>query len=147
MGNDYISEYNQFIYTINLKKPIFLSVIKTLWPTFLATFVAILALLLQPTASARFDLPIGSIFAIVANKFTITSSVQDAVQFGFSDIVQLLSGGIILITIIESIFVYKSYEIDSYYKIKTKRLDAQTAAFLILAYLITILFLAYYYSK
>jgi hypothetical protein len=63
------------------------------------------------------------------------------VQFGFSDIVQLLSGGIILITIIESIFVYKSYEIDSYYKIKTKRLDAQTAAFLILAYLITILFL------
>ncbi len=147
LGNDYLSEYNQFIYTINIKKPIFLSVIKTLWPTFLATFVAILSLLLQPTASARFDLPIGSIFAIVANKFTITSSVQDAVQFGFSDIVQLLSGGIILITIIESIFVHKSYEIDSYYKIKTKRLDTQTAVFLILAYLITILSLAYYYSR
>ena len=146
LGNDYISEYNQFIYTINLSKPIFLSVIKTLWPTFLATFVSILALLLQPTASARFDLPIGSIFAIVANKFTITSSVQDAVQFGFSDIVQLLSGGIIIITLIESIFAYKALNSNENVKAKIERLDTKTAACLVGVYLLLVGLLAVYYS-
>ncbi len=146
LGSNYISEYNQFIYTINLKKPIFLSVIKTLWPTFLATFVSILALLLQPTASARFDLPIGSIFAIVANKFTITSSVQDAVQFGFSDIVQLLSGAIILITLIESIFAYRSLNSNENLKNKIQRLDINTAVYLVGSYLITVSILAIYYS-
>jgi hypothetical protein len=146
LGSNYISEYNQFIYTINLKKPIFLSVIKTLWPTFLATFVSILALLLQPTASARFDLPIGSIFAIVANKFTITSSVQDAVQFGFSDIVQLLSGGIILITLIESIFAYKALNSNENVKAKIERLDTKTAVCLVGVYLLFVGILAAYYS-
>lgn len=109
-GGPYVSEYSQFRYVIDLRKPVVTSIVKSLWPTFLATIVAILALYLKPGSGARFDLAIGAIFAIVANKFTITSSVQDAVQFGYSDVIQILSAAIVVLTLAESIWAVRQEE-------------------------------------
>lgn len=109
-GGRYESRYSQFRYVIELEKPVMTSIVKSLWPTFLATIVAILALYLKPGSGARFDLAIGAIFAIVANKFTITSSVQDAVQFGYSDVIQILSAAIVVLTLAESIWAVRQEE-------------------------------------
>jgi hypothetical protein len=76
---NFISKYTQFQYGLSLRKPILLSIVKSLWPTFIATMVAILALFLSPNMDSRFGLGIGALFAIVANKLSITSGVQDAV--------------------------------------------------------------------
>lgn len=109
-GGRFESRYSQFRYVIELEKPVITSIVKSLWPTFLATIVAILALYLKPGSGARFDLAIGAIFAIVANKFTITSSVQDAVQFGYSDVIQILSAAIVVLTLAESIWAVRQEE-------------------------------------
>jgi hypothetical protein len=140
-GGNYTSKYSQFQYVIDLQKPIFTSIVKSLWPTFLATFVAILALFLNPKAGARFDLAIGAIFAIVANKFTITSSVQDAVQFGYSDIVQIISATVVVLTLAESVWAVRQDEHGRTYEGFIRRIDIRFGAAILTTYVTVVLVL------
>ena len=144
-GGYYVSEYSQFRYVIDLRKPVLTSIVKSLWPTFLATIVAILALYLKPGSGARFDLAIGAIFAIVANKFTITSSIQDAVQFGYSDVIQILSAAIVVLTIAESIWAVRQEERGIRYEDKIRKTDIRFGAVLFGAYLLLVVGLIYFY--
>ena len=134
-GGRVVSRYSQFRYVIDLEKPIATSILKSLWPTFLATIVAILALFLHPGSGARFDLAIGAIFAIVANKFTITSSIQDAVQFGYSDVVQIVSASVVAIMLAESIWAARKAFDGSLEARKIHRIDFRCAFILLLVYI------------
>jgi hypothetical protein len=138
-GGPYVSRYSQFRYVIELQKPVVTSIIKSLWPTFLATIVAILALLLSPGSGARFDLAIGAIFAIVANKFTITSSVQDAVQFGYSDVIQILSAGIVVLTLAESIWAVRREQMGVSHADSIRKVDVRFGGIIFIAYVISVI--------
>lgn len=144
-GGPYVSRYSQFRYVIDLEKPVLTSIVKSLWPTFLATVVAILALFLKPGSGARFDLAIGAIFAIVANKFTITSSVQDAVQFGYSDIVQVLSAGVVVLTLAESVWAVRQEEKGRAYESQIRKADIRFGAAVFAGYIIIVLALLPFY--
>lgn len=137
-GGPYVSRYSQFRYVIELRKPVVTSIIKSLWPTFLATIVAILALLLSPGSGARFDLAIGAIFAIVANKFTITSSVQDAVQFGYSDVIQILSAGIVVLTLAESIWAVRREQAGVGHANSIRKVDVRFGGIIFIVYVILV---------
>ncbi len=137
-GGSYVSQYSQFRYVIELRKPVITSIIKSLWPTFLATIVAILALLLSPGSGARFDLAIGAIFAIVANKFTITSSVQDAVQFGYSDVIQILSAGIVVLTLAESIWAVRREQMGVSHANSIRKVDVRFGGIILVAYVVLV---------
>ena len=137
-GGPYVSRYSQFRYVIELQKPVVTSIIKSLWPTFLATIVAILALLLSPGSGARFDLAIGAIFAIVANKFTITSSVQDAVQFGYSDVIQILSAAIVVLTLAESIWAVRQEQRGGRYENSIRKVDVRFGVIIFAAYVVLV---------
>lgn len=144
-GGPYVSEYSQFRYVIDLRKPMFTSIVKSLWPTFLATIVAILALYLKPGSGARFDLAIGAIFAIVANKFTITSSVQDAVQFGYSDVIQILSAAIVVLTLAESIWAVRQEDRGIEYESTIRRTDIRFGGVIFVIYLVLVMALLPFY--
>ena len=138
-GGHVESNYSQFQYIIDLNKPVLTSILKSLWPTFLATLVAILALFLNPKAGSRFDLAIGAIFAIVANKFTITSSVQDVVQFGYSDIVQILSAVVVVLTLAESVWAARQDEQGLTYDGFIRKVDIRFGAAIFAAYVLIVL--------
>jgi hypothetical protein len=123
----------------------FTSIVKSLWPTFLATIVAILALYLKPGSGARFDLAIGAIFAIVANKFTITSSVQDAVQFGYSDVIQILSAAIVVLTLAESIWAVRQEDRGIEYESTIRRTDIRFGGVIFVIYLVLVMALLPFY--
>ena len=146
-GGPCISNYSQFQFIIELRKPVFTSIVKSLWPTFLATFVAILALFLNPKASARFDLAIGAIFAIVANKFTITSSIQDAVQFGYSDIIQIISASIVILTLAESVWAVRQDQRGRAYDGFIRKIDIRFGIGIFVTYAIVVLALLPFFKK
>ena len=135
---DFVSQYTQFQYAHYLQKPLFLSTVKSLWPTFMATFVALAALFLSPRSDSRFALCVGALFAIVANKVSITSGVQDAVQFGFADIVQLVSGGIVLFAILESVLVCRMWDAGRSCNGLFRRFDAFLPPALFMSYLLIV---------
>jgi hypothetical protein len=137
-GGPYESYYSQFRYVIDLAKPVTTSIIKSLWPTLLATLVAILALFLNPRSDARFELAIGAIFAIVFNKLSITSSVQDAVQFGYSDVVQIISAMVIALTLTESVWAARQAEKGIAYRSTIRKVDFRFAWALFIAYLLLV---------
>ena len=146
-GGTVVSNDSQFQYVIDLEKPVLTSILKSLWPTFLATLVAILALFLNPKAGARFDLAIGAIFAIVANKFTITSSVQDAVQFGYSDVVQILSAGVVVLTLAESVWAVRQDEQGKAYEGFIRKIDIRFGVAIFIGYALIVLALLPIFKK
>jgi hypothetical protein len=145
LASNHESKYTQFNYTIELRKPILLSLIKTLWPTLLAVLLAIIGLFLPAQSATRFEMGLGAVLAIAANKLAITSSVQDIAQFGFADLVQIVSGFVVFSMLLESVIAKRCFDRNAQYAGFFAKCDLRFAFALLAGYLlcIAVLTLAY----
>jgi len=144
-GRERSIDFSQFRFSFLLRKPIVLSVFKTLWATFLATLVALLVLFLKPS-TRRVGLSIGALFTAVAAKISIASGVQSMAQFGFTDAIQLVSGIIIFLSIAHSIWVCHRIETGKSCEEAARRDDLRGAGFLFITYIILVSALFGFYT-
>ena len=146
LPKDYVSRYTQFNYTIELRKPILLSLFKTLWPTLLAVMLAIIGLFLPAQSATRFEMGLGAVLAIAANKLAITSSVQDIAEFGFVDLVQIVSGFVVFSMLLESVIAKRCFDRNTEYTGFFAKCDIRFAFALLAGYLLCVAMLVLAYT-
>ncbi len=99
------SVYSRFIFQIDLRRPGMGFYFKLFWSLFLATVIALLAMLIDPIdLDPRFGLGVGAIFAAIASAYVISSSLPETNQYTLADKLNMLAVGIIFLSIVQSVF-------------------------------------------
>lgn len=100
-GNE--SSYSRYEHEIVIARPSVGYFFKLFGAVFISSLVAFLAFLVKPSdLDPRFGLGVGSIFAVVACAFVVSSQLPESSEFTLADYVNLISLGIILLTIVQS---------------------------------------------
>jgi hypothetical protein len=97
------SAYARFEQEIVIDRPSIGYFFKLFGAVFISSLVAFLAFLVKPNdLDPRFGLGVGSIFAVVACAFVVSSQLPESSEFTLADYVNLISLGTILLTIVQS---------------------------------------------
>lgn len=105
------SSYSRYVHSIELVRPGIGYFFKLYSAIFISTLVAFLAFLVKPTdLDPRFGLGVGAVFAVVACAFVISSQLPDTPDFALADRINLVSMGLIFLSIIQSAVSLALYE-------------------------------------
>ena len=99
------SVYSRFSYQVGLERPGLGYYFKLFWSLFLATIIALLAMLIDPIdLDPRFGLGVGAIFAAIASAYIISASLPETNQYTLADKLNMLAVGVIFSSIVQSVF-------------------------------------------
>jgi hypothetical protein len=98
------SIYSRFVFEVSLTRPGAGYFFKLFWSLFLATIIALLALLIDPIdLDPRFGLGVGAIFAAIASAYVISSALPETNQYTLADKMNMLAVAVIFLSIVESV--------------------------------------------
>lgn len=105
------SSYSRFSFQVDLVRPGLGYFFKLFWSLFLATVIALLAMLIDPIdLDPRFGLGVGAIFAAIASAYVISSALPETNQFTLADKMNMLAIGIIFLSILQSVFSLRMWK-------------------------------------
>jgi hypothetical protein len=117
--------YSRCEFALNIERPGFGYTLKLMWGMWLSALVALLALFIKPiNVDPRFGLPVGAIFAAMANQYIVSSVLPDSATVTSADIAGMATIIVILIGVAESVASLWLYESDQV--TLSKRLDRFT---------------------
>jgi hypothetical protein len=123
--SDSESTYSRCEFALHVKRPGFGYTLKLVWGMWLSAVVALLALYIKPTnVDPRFGLPVGAIFAAMANQYIVSSALPDTATVTSADIAGMATIIVILIGVAESVFSLWLFENDQV--AHSKRVDRLT---------------------
>jgi hypothetical protein len=119
------SIYSRCEFALDIERPGFGYTLKLMWGMWLSALVALLALFIRPVnVDPRFGLPVGAIFAAMANQYILSSILPDSATVTSADIAGMATIIVILIGVAESVaslWLYEGEQIGP-----SKRLDRYT---------------------
>jgi hypothetical protein len=131
LPSDSESIYSRCEFALDIKRPGFGYTLKLMWGMWLSALVALLALFIKPVnVDPRFGLPVGAIFAAMANQYILSSILPDSATVTSADIAGMATIIVILIGVAESVTSLWLYEDEQV--ARSKRLDRYTI-FIVLA--------------
>lgn len=111
LPSDSESIYSRCEFTLNIERPGFGYTLKLMWGMWLSALVALLALFIKPVhVDPRFGLPVGAIFAAMANQYIVSSVLPDSATVTSADIAGMATIIVILIGVAESVASLWLYE-------------------------------------
>jgi hypothetical protein len=111
--SDSESVYSRCEFALNVKRPGFGYTLKLMWGMWLSAIVALLAMYIKPiNVDPRFGLPVGAIFAAMANQYIVTSALPESSTVAAADIAGMATIIVILIGVAESVFSLWLFEND-----------------------------------
>jgi hypothetical protein len=111
LPSDSESIYSRCELALNNGRPGFGYTLKLMWGMWLSALVALLALFIKPTnVDPRFGLPVGAIFAAMANQYILSSVLPDSATVTSADIVGMATIIVILVGVAESVVSLWLYE-------------------------------------
>jgi hypothetical protein len=127
------SIYSRCEFALNIQRPGFGYTLKLMWGMWLSALVALLALFIKPVnVDPRFGLPVGAIFAAMANQYIVASVLPDSATVTSADIAGMATIIVILIGVAESVGSLWLYESD--HVALSKRLDRCTTIAVLCGY-------------
>jgi hypothetical protein len=129
------SEYSTFKVKVGIRRDVF----GLFWKIFLGMYVAFLIAFIcffihSDSIDSRFGLGVGSLFAVIGNKYIIDSSLPETTSFTLVDTLHGITLLFVFITVTSSVYALKLIKTD---KIKqANRFDRVMAAVVLLAYII-----------
>jgi hypothetical protein len=125
LPSDSVSIYSRCEFAVNIERTGFGYTLKLMWGMWLSALVALLALFIKPVnVDPRFGLPVGAIFAAMANQYIVSSVLPDSATVTSADIAGMATIVVILIGVAESVASLWLYE--SGHEALSKRLDRFT---------------------
>ena len=110
LPRDAESHYSRYEFSFGLERDGYGVAFKILSIVMLSTLVAFVAFLVKPTdLDPRFGLGVGSLFAVAASEFIVSSSVPDSGVMTLADQVHMLSMGMIFLSLLQSAGSLKLY--------------------------------------
>jgi hypothetical protein len=100
-----LAVYDQFIYGIEISRPDWGLYFKMFQPLFASVAIAWLVFFMSPEGEGRVDLGIGAFFASVASSFVTTTELPGVGILTFSDVVNIIGMGTILLSVSCSVIV------------------------------------------
>jgi hypothetical protein len=123
--SDSESTYSRCEFALNVERPGFGYTLKLVWGMWLSALVALLALFIKPiNVDPRFGLPVGAIFAAMANQYIVSAALPDSATVTSADIVGMATIIVILVGGAVSVGSLWLYEND--HEAHSKRLDHYT---------------------
>ena len=97
------SKFSRFIFAMGIERDSYGSALKLLSTVLLATAVAFVAFMVKPSdLDARFGMGVGSLFAVAASAFVVSSSVPDSGVMTVADTMHMIALAFIFATLLVS---------------------------------------------
>lgn len=105
LPTDAQSEYSRYVFAWDLDRVGMGAAVKLLSTVLLATAVAFVSFMVKPSdLDARYGMGVGSLFAVAASAFVVSSSVPDSASMTVADKLHMVALGFIFITLLISSF-------------------------------------------
>jgi hypothetical protein len=105
LPKDAASEYSRLVIAWDIDRTGWGAAIKLLSTVILATAVAFVSFMVKPSdLDARFGMGVGSLFAVAASAFIVSSSVPDSASLTVADRLHMVALGCIFLTLLISAF-------------------------------------------
>lgn len=122
LPRDAESVYSRFNFDIRIGRPDSTYFLKTFSTIFISSMVAFLAFLVKPVdLDPRFGLGVGALFAVVASYFIIAGDLPRSSGFTLADKVNMLSMGVIFLSLLQSAISLMIYERNQAYSLRLDR--------------------------
>jgi hypothetical protein len=138
--------YNALRVRINISRPVFGLFCKTFLGMYIAFLIAFVCFFIHTDGiDSRFSLSVGSLFAVIGNKYIIDSSLPETTHFSLVDTLHGITLFVIFIVVASTAIALRLIKKD---KMKmAKRFDHIVAAVTALLYLCANIYFIYYASK